>query len=283
MARWNLTQLLREHRAWALSKRLLAPGTVELYQRLIRMTHRWLKDDRNKDVWRAGRADLEAYVASTAPVASTRNNRISALKSFFRFLVEEGHRQDDPAKDMEHYRVAEGIPKALTKAEGSALMVAAKDLSDFHHALIAVLLFTGLRREGVRKLRWDEIEQDGWLRVIVKGGKEQLIPLHPEVIEALRKLPKRHPVWVFPSRRLPDQPISKSKLATMVREVGEYAGVGGVYPHMLRHTFATRLMERGADLRTTQDALGHSSPRTTARYLKVRPLRSRTAYNRLDF
>jgi integrase/recombinase XerD len=283
MRRLTMRQLLLEYRGWALSRHLLAESTLGTYSRHLRLADKWLESHRSKSLWRASQQDLEDWLTTTTPMASTRNNRITALRHFFLFLESEGHRNNNPTEKVTYYPVPDSLPKALSKEEATKVFQAAKRHSARATALVALMLFGGLRRENARKLRWDQIQPDGWLRFKAKGRKDHMMALHPKARAALASIVREDPVWVFPSPRDNGQPISTAKIAVIIKEVGAEAGVPSLSPHVLRHTFATRMNENGTDLRTIQEAMNHRSIATTERYTRVRSPRVKTAVHKLDF
>lgn len=283
MGRIDLALLLLDFNRWGFDKRQLAASTRDIYTYHLQKADRWMRDHRNKRLWRASLNDLEDYLRTTTKVGSTRNNRISAIKCFFTFLFAEGHRHTDVAQDLVRPKLNRPIYKALTAKQASAIATAARAKGPFVKALIYVMLFGGLRRDEVRLLKWSQVGQDGWIDVAGKGAKPRRIPLHPKAARALQACPKRDVEWVFESSRRPGEPLSKSRIADIVKEVGDLAGVDGLHPHVLRHTFATGLLESGSDLRTTQEAMGHADPKTTAGYLLVRNPRVEHAVGRLPF
>lgn len=136
-----------------------------------------------------------------------------------------------------------------------------------------LFVYGGLRREEVRTLEWRH--------------KDRVLPLHPRAREALTRWQTHcpDPQWVFPSpqRVKRGRPMSHSKVHMTVVRIGELAQVKEIHAHMFRHTFATRMLQKGADLREVQEALGHASPTTTAIYTHVMPTQLRAAIERIDY
>ena len=148
------------------------------------------------------------------------------------------------------------------------------------------MLYAGLRLNEVRTLPWTDFSPDGaWLTFEGKGRKTRTLPLHPKARSALERWRRAtvSGLYVFPSPQGEDRPLSKSHINKRFRELREEAQVPSLTPHVLRHSFATRLMESGADLRTVQEALGHASPKTTAVYTRVRPAGLLEAVERLTY
>jgi integrase len=152
------------------------------------------------------------------------------------------------------------------------------------YAFVCVLSYAGLRLSEAINLRWVNVG-DEWLRFdATKSKMERQIPLHTEASLALKKwrLDCLSAEWVFPSPRFEDRPFSVSHGQRLIGDLGDLVGIH-LHPHVLRHTFATVLLDTGADLRTVQEALGHASPTTTAIYTFIRPAKLKEAVARLDF
>lgn len=146
-----------------------------------------------------------------------------------------------------------------------------------------LLFHAGLRRDEARMMRWPAW-QGAYLRVSGKGAKDRDVPVNSPLHQALTGWQRRNgqSSWMFPGPRS-DGAMSKSWVALVVREIGEAVGLEGLHPHVGRHTFATRLLELGADLREVQLLLGHESVETTEIYTYVRPVRLQAAVDRLDY
>ena len=260
---------------WGFDVKSWRRRTRDSYLYRTRAVDAWLVADRNVSVVFAELQDLRDYLFQTAPVERTRNGFRQALIGFYDFLIYSQIRQDNPAKGLPRYREPESIPKALESKQASKILQAAKLFDPQVEVLVTLFLFTGVRREGARMLQWPQLDLDGgWMRFDKKGAGEVVLPLHPIVVDALRrwKLIAPEPQWVFPSPVNKGQPMSYAWIADRVREVGDLAGVPGCHPHMLRHTFATTLLEE-SDVRTVQVALGHKHLSSTQLYTKVRPVR----------
>lgn len=154
---------------------------------------------------------------------------------------------------------------------------------------MAFLLFGGLRRIEVIRLEWAALT-DGLIRVRGKGrggmSKERVIPMHQEIISSLNVWRPlcQDPRWVFPSPALwrPGEPVSEATFNAWVREFDDLVGEK-VRPHVLRHTFASRLFDQGVDLRTVQELLGHADPKTTTIYTLVKSSKKQEAIASLGY
>lgn len=279
------TDLVYPFKQWGLDERSWLRNTRDTYAYYALRTDRWLAEERDTSLAAATVEDLRAFLATLPPAASSRNIALNGLRAAYDFLVDRGDRGGNPARELSTFRRRRSIPKALEPEEADRVRVAAQAKGPMIASLILAMLYAGLRREEARTLRWGDIE--GWkrLRIDGKGGHERIVPLHSRLTSALRVWSGRcdDPEWVFPSPRLGPRPLSTSWVAATVADVGEMAAVeDGLHPHRLRHTFATNLVEAGADLKTVQELLGHESLDTTTVYLKVRAGRLTEAIGRLS-
>lgn len=242
------------------------------------------------------RADaIEAYVAglSTRGLSpATARRRISALRQFFRFLLQENTRSDDPTARLDSPKRARALPKTLTLAEIERLIEAAENPRD--RALIELLYGAGLRVSELVSLPLRAAPKAGAAHMIIegKGGKERLVALGRPALAALEAhlaarasaLPKleskreKAQRWLFPSMSAADGKLTRRRVAQILEDAAAKAGIdpARVSPHVLRHAFATHLVEGGADLRTVQTLLGHADIATTQIYTHVAEGRLRT-------
>ncbi|MBY0562980.1 MAG: site-specific tyrosine recombinase XerD [Hyphomonadaceae bacterium] len=238
---------------------------------------------------------LEAYVAGLARrglSAATARRRISALKQFFRFLLQENLRGDDPTSRLDPPKRARTLPKTLSVAEIERLIAAAESPRD--RALIELLYGAGLRVSELVSLPLRAAPKPGQQQMMVegKGGKERLVMLGRHAIAALEThlaarealLPKlearreKAARFLFPSSSAADGKLTRRRVAQILEAAALKAGLdpAKVSPHVLRHAFATHMVEGGADLRTVQTLLGHADIATTQIYTHVAEGRLRT-------
>lgn len=277
---------LRAFQQWGFDQRGWSPTTRKNYANHVRRADQWLHDNLGANVVWAKPADLRKYLFQTKPTAWYRNNIRQALVAFGEFMIAQEWTQVNNASGLPTLPVQRPLPKALDEEQCRRITVISKTLSPRDRALILVFLYSGLRATEARTLRWDCVG-DGfdWIRFVGKGSKEREIPLHPEVIDALRQL--RHDgldaVYCFPSPMYQGRPVSEASVRRLVVGVGIAAGIPGLHPHMLRHSFATALMTRGIPIEVAQELLGHADISTTRIYRRVRPTNLREAVARLDF
>ena len=215
---------------------------------------------------------------------------ISALRSFFKFLLLSGFVKMDPSSQLTTPSTWRSLPKFLTVKEVEELLRAPDDKKPRgvrDRAMLEVLYGSGLRVSELASLRLAEVNlEDGFLVCRGKGGKERIVPLGRSACDAAKRyLAEVRPLVVsgerdelFLSRR--GKPFSRQGLWKLIRQHAREAGLAAkISPHILRHSFATHLLERGADLRSVQLMLGHSQITTTQIYTHVSRERLRRVYD----
>jgi integrase/recombinase XerD len=242
----------------------------------------------------AGARAIEAYIAGLAQrgmAAATMRRRISALRQFYRFLLQENLRGDDPTARLDPPKRARALPKTLSGDEIVSLIEAAQTPRD--KAIIELLYGAGLRVSELVSLSV-RAAKAGQAHMIVegKGGKERMVALGRPALAALAAyldaraaaLPKaparreRAARWLFPSASAADGKLTRRRVGQLLEQAALRAGIdpARVSPHVLRHAFATHLVEGGADLRTVQTLLGHADIATTQIYTHVAEGRLKT-------
>ena len=273
----------------AVSAARLAPRTVEAYRRDLAAFRGWLERAPSK----ASQDDLERYVAELRAqglAATTIARRIAAIRSFFRHQVLIGLRDDNPAADVGLPRRARKLPRTLSPSEAERLVEAAngttpRALRD--RALVELLYGAGLRvSEAVGLERGGVDLEERLVRSIGKGGKERIVPLGRSAADALRRylsrgrpyLDRRHRPELFLNAQ--GGGLTRAGAFLILRRLAEKAGLepSRIHPHLLRHSFATHLLEGGADLRSVQEMLGLADLATTELYTHVTDRRRRESY-----
>jgi integrase/recombinase XerD len=237
--------------------------------------------------------DVERWIAemrAAGLASSTIARRAAAVRSYFRHLSLIGARDDNPAAALVLPRRTERLPRALSPSETERLIEAAtgtgpRTLRD--RALVELLYGAGLRVSEAVGLEKGAVDTDGRIvRVLGKGGKERLVPLGRPAAEAVRRylalgrphLDRRYRPDLFLNAR--GGALTRAGAFLILRKLAERAGLEPerVHPHLLRHSFATHLIEGGADLRSVQEMLGHADLGTTERYTHVSDRRRREVY-----
>jgi integrase/recombinase XerD len=266
-----------------------APRTVDAYRRDLTALRTWL----GKPISAATLDDLETYTAqlrANGLSSATLARRTAAARTFFRHLQLIGARDDNPAAEVALPRRTRKLPQTLSAAEAERLIEAAsgttpRSLRD--RALVELLYGAGLRVSEAIGLERHGVDLDERaVRVLGKGGKERVVPVGREAVEALRRylargrpyLDRRHRPELFLNAK--GGALTRSGAFLILRRLAEKAGLepGRVHPHLLRHSFATHLIEGGADLRSVQEMLGHADLSTTELYTHVSDRRRREAY-----
>jgi integrase/recombinase XerD len=273
----------------ALSAARLAPRTVEAYRRDLFALADWLEHSPAS----VTTEELERYLAELRAAGlsgATIARRVASLRSFFRHLVLIGAADANPAADLELPRRTRRLPRALSPSEAERLIDAAagttpRTLRD--RALVELLYGAGLRVSEAVGLEKGGVDLDQRLvRTIGKGGKERVVPVGRQAVEALRRylgrgrphLDRRHRPELFLNAQ--GGALTRAGAFLILRKLAAKAGLEPerVHPHLLRHSFATHLLEGGADLRSVQEMLGHADLATTELYTHVTNRRRRELY-----
>jgi integrase/recombinase XerD len=298
----ELDGLLTEYDSWLRVERGLAPNSLAAYRRDLRRYADYLRRRGvTGDVAHVDEAVVAGYVDELQQARTDDGRRrykessiaraLAAVRSFHRFCVEEGLLGADPSGDVGAPRVPQGIPKALTEAEVDALLGAVpgdgpRPRRD--RAILELLYAGGLRISELVGLDLGDVDlYDGLVRVFGKGSKERVVPMGRSAREALGdylttgrpELANRRPgTALFLNAR--GGRLTRQGAWLIVRAAGERAGLQGrLFPHVLRHSCATHMLDRGADIRVVQELLGHASLSTTQVYTKVSPERLRAVYD----
>jgi integrase/recombinase XerD len=260
---------------------------------------------RKRDLKTAKRDDMKSYLAANSATlaASTQARRLSSLRQFFAFLYSEQIRKDDPTNAIEAPKRQRPLPKVLTQTDMEKLSGAAREAAEARndkgevdpaalrlHCIVELLYASGLRISELATLPLAAAKtKSGFLYVKGKGGKERLAPLNPAAKDAIaiyldvradfipegarKSVAER---YLFPSRSA-EAHLTRRRCHQMLKELAVKAGLdpAKLSPHVLRHAFATHLVEGGADLRSVQTLLGHADIATTQIYTHV-------AQNRLE-
>ncbi len=277
------------------AERGAAANTIEAYLRDLNDAGAFL-GRRQTSLADADRADLSAYLAALQAAglsARTAARRLSALRQFYRFLVVEGLRADDPSAAIDSPQIGKALPKLLSETEVDELLTVARTKQGPRGArllaLVELLYATGMRVSELVGLPLAAVARDPQLLVVLgKGSKERMIPLSDPARAALRDYLAQRPfflagdsrsTWLFPGRSR--QHLTRHRLAQMLKDLAAEAGIAPsrISPHVLRHAFASHLLHRGADLRSLQRMLGHADIATTQIYTHILEERLRQLVN----
>ena len=268
-------------------ERASARNTLTAYGKDLADAQAFLKG-RGADLSNARPEQIEAYFAALSDRGmspATAARRRSAVRQFYRFVLGEGWRSDDPSRRVDAPKKGRPLPKVLSRAEVDAIIAAAGARDGGQGLRLACMIelayASGLRISELTALPLAALARDpAYLIVKGKGGKERLAPLNEAARAAVRTylavrkdfLPKDDAAnpWLFPSRGKAGR-LTPRRFAQLLDEAAADAGIdpARVSPHVLRHAFATHLLEGGADLRIVQKLLGHADIATTQIYTHV--------------
>ncbi|WP_278069087.1 site-specific tyrosine recombinase XerD [Brevundimonas sanguinis] len=262
-----------------------SPHTLAAYGRDLADAENWLGDG---GLMAAPQEALEAWFADLSRrglSAATAARRRASVRQFYRFALGEGWRADDPSRRLDAPKQGRSLPKTLSRDEVEALLAAAGAADNSAGlrliALVEMAYASGLRVSELLGLKVEAVRRDpAYLIVRGKGGKERLAPLNAAAREAIkawldardaaRKSGAPDSPWLFPSHGKSGH-LTPRRFAQLLDQAAVSAGIdpSRVSPHVLRHAFATHLLEGGADLRVVQTLLGHADISTTQIYTHV--------------
>lgn len=274
---------VEEWLSWLAVERGRAPATLAAYRRDARRWCGWLQQA-GIDLAAVDEAAIEDYVAwgrDAGLSPSTLKRSVVTVRSLFRFLVDDGRAEADPGADVATPRVPLGLPKGLSEDEVEMLLAAVVGdgpVERRDRAILEVLYGTGLRISELVTLSRPDVDLESWLlRALGKGGKERVVPLgrhaelalvrwlSPEGREALAGTQWRSRSdadAVFVNQR--GGRLTRQGAWLVVKGYGAKVGLAQrMSPHVLRHSCATHMLDRGADIRSVQELLGHASITTT--------------------
>ena len=276
--------MLTRFRQYLLLEKSLSANTLDAYVDDVTKLLRYF-DDCNIDILDVTLQDLHEFSASVADLGispRTHARIISGIRSFFRFLCLDGFRPDDPSELLEAPKIGRHLPDVLTVSEIDSI-ISQIDLrqpeGQRNRAMIETMYSCGLRVSELCSLKMEDLFLDeGFIRVTGKGSKKRLVPVSGKAVDEIKKyLQDRCHIeikpgadsFVFLSKRR-GRPISRIMVFDIVKELTAKAGITKtVSPHTFRHSFATHLLEGGANLRAIQCILGHEKIATTEIYTHI--------------
>ena len=300
-ARDPLHQQIESFARYLADERRSSARTVETYIRDLRAFREYvLRQGLPPDASKLDIVALRGFLSSLfgSNQASTMKKKVSAIRSFYKFLLKRRVITQNPASSLRTPKVPKSLPRFLTVDQAFRVMdsppkeeARAKPLQARDRALLEVLYGTGVRVGELASMNVGDCDlTESSVRVLGKGGKERLVPLGKSALEAVGAyLPHRlgllakakqgdsDALWLARSGRR----LSVRQAQNLVRRHGTLgASRGDLHPHAMRHTCATHLLDAGADLRSIQELLGHSSLSTTQRYTHVSVDRLMEVYDR---
>ena len=263
-------------------ERGLADNTIQAYSRdLLKFTQFLEKSDLNP--LQISRDQISEYAGTLRKKLSARSvaRNISATKMFFRFLVSEGHIKENPSRLLETPRLSRKLPVVLSMAEVERLLAQPDPTSPMGErdcAMLELLYATGLRVSELVGLKVLNINLEaGYVRTLGKGSKERLVPMGEKAIQTVRVYLANGRFRLLKEANLPylflnfrGRPLTRQGFWKIIKKYGKLAGIKKeITPHSIRHSFASHLLEAGADLRAVQVMLGHEDISTTQIYTHV--------------
>lgn len=275
--------IVREYHTYLKLERGLSNNSIAAYELDLKRLQDYM-DSHQIDIVHASFDDLQNFVFETfksISSAKTQARLLSSIHSFYRFLLYHQHIQQDPSELLEMPRIEKKLPEVLTLDEIDA-MIAQIDMSKAeghrNRAIIEMLYGSGLRVSELTELKLSNIyRKEGYMRIIGKGNKQRLVPISPEADKQLG-------YWLEDRAKLDIKPdavdiaflnhygrqLTRAMIFTIVKQLAKAAEIRKtISPHTLRHSFATHLLQNGADLRIIQQLLGHESIVTTEIYTHV--------------
>jgi integrase/recombinase XerD len=277
------TPLIRQFRHYLTLERSLSTNSIEAYTRDVQKLADYVgKEFPSKSPLELELEHLRKFVTALAKLeisAYSQARIISGIKAFYRFLMYEDRITEDPAQLLEAPKLGRKLPDTLSFPEIESLLEAiplGEPEGHRNRAMLEMLYSSGLRASELVELTKSQVFGDvGFLRVVGKGNKERLVPvgkdalrymkLYEEHIRNAQQPAKGHEEYVFLNRR--GQKLTRVMLFLIIKKAAAQAGIEkSISPHTFRHSFATHLIEGGADLRAVQEMLGHESITTTEIY-----------------
>jgi integrase/recombinase XerD len=277
------TPLIRQFRHYLTLERSLSANSIEAYTRDVQKLADYVGNEfPSKSPLELELEHLRKFVTALAKLeisAYSQARIISGIKAFYRFLMYEDRITEDPAQLLEAPKLGRKLPDTLSFAEIETLLAAiplGESEGHRNRAMIEMLYSSGLRVSELVELKKSQVFADvGFLKVVGKGNKERLVPvgraalhylkLYDEHVRSQQVPVKGQEEFVFLNRR--GQKLTRVMVFLIIKKISEKAGIQkSISPHTFRHSFATHLIEGGADLRAVQEMLGHESITTTEIY-----------------
>lgn len=277
------SNLIRKYQRYLKLEKGYSPNTLDAYIRDVDKLLKFLSDE-EKTPQEAKLEDIENFAAAVCDLgigARSLARILSGVRQFYRFLVLDGYMEADPTELLESPKQPQHLPEVLSTAEVD-MLERAIDLSKWeghrNRAIIEVLFSCGLRVSELTHLKLSNLyREEQFVRVMGKGSKERLVPISPKSLQELdywfadrnqMKIKEGEEDYVFLNRR--GAHLTRTMILIMIKNYARDAGIKKtISPHTLRHSFATALLEGGANLRSIQAMLGHESIGTTEIYTHI--------------
>ncbi len=277
-------QILSEYLDFLEIERGLAENTIDAYRRDLNCFFEFCKD---VDVEKIQRTQINSYIRNLHEKdysAASIIRKIASLRGFFKWSCTNGITNTNPALTLEQPKVPQKLPKVMTVEEVNNLLN--QDLNKFHRVIAEILYGCGLRVSELVNLKITDYDLNGkFLKCTGKGSKDRVVPMGKKAVKAITDfLPERDYIlqkfnlqskYLFINEK--GKKATRQEVYTFIHEQGKRLHKA-ISPHTLRHSFATHLLENGADLRVVQELLGHSSVSTTQLYTHISKKRLKEVY-----
>ncbi len=285
----NKRDLTREYLSYLQVERGLSKNSLASYKRDIAKLKKFAENE-GLDVVHLSRKDLRmfiAYLTKSGLSPSSVGRVVSAVRGFYKFLLLDGHIKKHPAEDLDTPKKGFYLPKFMTQEEVESLLAqpdVSQEIGLRDRAILEMMYASGLRVSEAANLRVDDIDIDaGILTCKGKGNKQRKVPLGKSAVEWLKSyLAKRKKKEHIVMRNLfvttLNRPINRQIIFLFIKEYAKKAELLDISPHTLRHSFATHLMQNGADSRSVQAMLGHADISTTQIYTHLTDNHLRKTY-----
>jgi len=285
--------LIGQFTDFLLVERGLSSNTINAYRRDLQNFARFFENNSELSLLEVKHEDIAKYLANLGDrqlASSTLDRKMDSMRTFYRFLVVERYINDNPTLMIEPLRSWSKLPTVLSIAEMESLINQpdiSKPLGLRDKALLEIMYACGLRVSELVNLRITDLNPEiGYLRCLGKGNKERVVPVGSMALEAVKNyLNSGRPIlnpkedWLFINYK--GEKLTRDGVRHIIQKIAESVDIQKkITPHTLRHCFATHLLERGADLRSLQEMLGHASISTTQIYTHVDSERLRQIHSK---
>lgn len=286
--------LIEEYLDYLGVERGLAANTLESYGRDLRQFSAYIKS-RNASLGELDRLDILTYldgIKKQGKSTATVSRSLASIRSFFKFLSHEGKISTDPAAELDSPKVEKKLPSVLSLQDVEALLYKPDNTTPGgirDRAMFEVLYATGIRVTELVSLTMSDVNLEaGFIKCLGKGNKERIVPLGSVAIKALHTYLTTGRTKLVRSREVRSlfvnhhgRQLTRQGFWKLLKKYARESGIdANITPHTLRHSFATHLLENGADLRSVQEMLGHADISTTQIYTHVTKTRLREIYDK---
>lgn len=286
---------LKDFLTYLSAEKGLSKNTIESYNLDLRKFHDFLSS-KNKRLVSFSRDDIIDFIERLRDEGYSMSSTcrfLSSIKGLCKYFIIEGMIKEDPSENLQAPKKWESLPKSLSISEVKSFLEESSSAKTYRptttrdYVMFELLYSSGLRVSELVSLKIEDINAEaGFLRVLGKGSKERIVPVSIRAMEKVRRyinqqrpeiLKKRQSPYLFVTRR--GGPMTRQRFWQTIKTFGRRLGIK-LSPHTIRHSFATHLLEGGADLRSLQKMLGHSDISTTQIYTKVTTERLKKVYTK---